>query len=75
MQSKLFQEPPTTLDDALLVAWKFEAANGAMQTLGSETLATERFSKTKIAAINSMPTVKHIICTMNLDILQNNAQP
>ena len=57
-QSKLLQEPPTTLDDALSVARRFEAANATMQTLGSETSVTERFSRTKIAAINSMPTVK-----------------
>ena len=55
-QSKLLQEPPSSLDDALLIAGKFEAANATMKTLARE--ATERFSKTTIGSVNSLNTAK-----------------
>ena len=35
-QSKLLQEPPNNLEDALLIARRFEAANATMQTLTTQ---------------------------------------
>ncbi|CAB4044153.1 Hypothetical predicted protein, partial [Paramuricea clavata] len=47
-QNKLLQEPPNSLDDALLIARRFEAANATMKTLARE--ATEKSSRTTIGS-------------------------
>ena len=39
-QSKLLQEPPSNLDNALLIARRFKAANAAMQTLALQGQGT-----------------------------------
>ncbi|CAB4008034.1 PREDICTED: uncharacterized protein LOC109418593 [Paramuricea clavata] len=39
-QSKLLQEPPSNLDDALLIARRFEAANATMQILAMQGQGT-----------------------------------
>ncbi|CAB4041792.1 Hypothetical predicted protein [Paramuricea clavata] len=48
-QNKLLQEPPNSLDDALLIARRFEAANATMKTLARE--ATEKLSRTTIGSV------------------------
>ena len=55
-QNKLLQEPPKSLDDALLIARRFEAANATMKTLARE--ATEKFSKTTIGSVSSLNAAK-----------------
>ena len=55
-QNKLLQEPPNSLDDALLIARRFEAANATMKTLARE--ATEKFSKTTIGSVSSFNAAK-----------------
>ena len=55
-QNKLLQEPPNSLDDALLIARRFEAANATMKTLAKE--ATEKLSRTTIGSVSSLTTAK-----------------
>ena len=55
-QTKLLQEPPNNLDEALLVARRFEAANATMKALAKE--ATEKLSQTTISSVKSLPNVK-----------------
>ena len=54
-QSKLLQEPPSNLDDALLIARRFEAANATMQTLAMQGQGTGNNSV--IGAVSSMRKV------------------
>ena len=49
-QSKLLQEPPKTLDEALLLARRFEAANATMHTLAG---VQKHSATTGIGAVNS----------------------
>ena len=51
-QNKLLQEPPNTLDDALLTARRFEAANATMKALARE--ATEKLNRTTIGSVSSL---------------------
>ena len=51
-QKKLLQEPPNSLDDTLLIARRFEAANATMKTLARE--AVERLNKVNKVAIRSV---------------------
>ncbi|CAB4013729.1 Transposon Ty3-G Gag-Pol poly [Paramuricea clavata] len=55
-QNKLLQEPPNILDDALLIARRFEAANATMKTLARE--ATEKLSRTTIGSVSSLNAAK-----------------
>ncbi|CAB3986622.1 Transposon Ty3-G Gag-Pol poly [Paramuricea clavata] len=55
-QNKLLQEPPNSLNDALLIARRFEAANATMKTLARE--ATEKLSRTTIGSVSSLNAVK-----------------
>ena len=57
-QSKLLQEPPNNMDEALLIARRFEAANATIQTFATEASATQKPSRSTIGAVNSMPTAK-----------------
>ena len=54
-QSKLLQEPPSNLDNALLIARRFKAANAAMQTLALQGQGTGNNSM--IGAVSSMRKV------------------
>ena len=55
-QNKLLQEPPNSLDDALLIARRFEAANATMKTLARE--AVEKLNKVAIGSVNSLNAAK-----------------
>ena len=53
-QTKLLQDPPSNLDDALKIARRLEAANATMQTLAGQGSGT--YNKGMIRAVGSMPT-------------------
>ena len=55
-QNKLLQEPPDSLDDALLISQRFEAANATMKTLDIE--AVEKLNKVAIGSVNSLNAAK-----------------
>ena len=55
-QNKLLQEPPNSLDDALLIARRFEAANATKKTLARE--AVEKLNKVAIGSVNSLNAAK-----------------
>ena len=52
-QNKLLQEPPGTLEDAVLVARRFEAANSTIETLRAEAGSGSRQNRAPIGAVNS----------------------
>ena len=53
-QTKLLQDPPSNLDDALKIARRFEAANATMQTLAGQ--GSGKYSRGIIGAVGSLPT-------------------
>ena len=57
-QNKLLQEPPGTLEDAVLIARRFEAANSTIETLRAEAGSAIRQNRTPIGAVNSSFTSK-----------------
>ncbi len=59
-QSKLLQEPPNTLDEAVLTARRFEAANSTMETLGKSAEAFAQPNVFQVAA--SRPVVSAKVC-------------
>ena len=52
-QTKLLQKPPATLEEAVLIARKFEAANSMMATLRAEAVQMSR-------QVQNRPTVKAV---------------
>eukprot|EP00112_Aurelia_sp_Birch-Aquarium-sp1_P002037 Seg1221.15 transcript_id=Seg1221.15/GoldUCD/mRNA.D3Y31 product="Zinc finger protein GIS2" protein_id=Seg1221.15/GoldUCD/D3Y31 len=57
-QNKLLQEPPGTLEDAVLIARRFEAANSTIETLRAEAGSGPRQNRAPIGAVNSSITTK-----------------
>eukprot|EP00794_Sanderia_malayensis_P001183 gene1183-554_t len=49
-QNKLLQEPPESLEDAVLIARRFEAANSTIQTLRAETGSAARQNYNQVGA-------------------------
>ena len=65
-QTKLFQEPPTTLEEAVLIARRFEAANSTIASLRAEaTTNVARYTQNRapIGAVSSgQPTMTCFGC-------------
>ena len=57
-QNKLLQEPPGTLEVAILIARRFEAANSTMENLRAEAGSASRQNRAPIGSVNSSFTVK-----------------
>ena len=57
-QNKLLQEPLGTLEDAVLIARRFEAANSTIETLRAEAGSANRQNRTPIRAVNLSFTSK-----------------
>ena len=57
-QNKLLQEPPDFLEDAVLIARRFEAANSTIETLRAEAGSASRQNRTQVGVVNSNFTAK-----------------
>eukprot|EP00794_Sanderia_malayensis_P014625 gene14625-16140_t len=57
-QNKLLQEPPESLEDAVLIARRFEAANSTIQTLRAEAGSAARQNHNQVGAVSSNVTAQ-----------------
>ena len=62
-QNKLLQEPPSSLDDAVLLARRFEAANATMQTLSKKVSSSE--SKPNVLQVGASNVVAKVCFKCN----------
>ena len=64
-QNKLLQEPPATLEEGLLIARRFEAANATMKTLKTESALAKQSvvrSFAPVQGISASPLMNNKVC-------------